>query len=128
MALTVADTAVLIDALRGREPSARPVRAGLVDGSLVTTAVNAFELRSGARTAQEEEAVDRILGAMTVLPLDAAAGGRAAACRRELEAGGRTIGMGDDLIAGICLDRSARLLTRNRSDFDRVDGLEVVDP
>lgn len=49
-------------------------------------------------------------------------------CRRDLETGGRTIGMGDYLIAGICLDRAARLLTRNRSHFDRVVGLEVVDP
>lgn len=128
MALTVADTDVLIDALRGREPSASRIREGLVDGTLATTAVNAFELQSGARTDRERDAVERILGAMRILPLDSAAGARAAACRRELESGGRAIGMGDYLIAGICLDRAARLLTRNRSHFDRVIGLEVVDP
>jgi predicted nucleic acid-binding protein len=128
VALTVGDTDVLIDALRGREPSAGRVRAGLQDGTLATTAVNAFELLSGARTPRELDAVTRLLDAMSILPLDAAAGARAAACRRELEAAGRVIGMGDHLIAGICLERSARLLTRNRSHVDRVAGLEVVDP
>lgn len=128
MALTVADTDVLIDALRGREPSANRVGAGLRDGTLATTAVNAFELLSGARTVQEQEAVAAILGAMSILPFDAAAGERAAGCRRDLEASGRTIGMGDLLIAGICLDRAAVLLTRNRSHFDRVAGLVIVDP
>lgn len=128
MALTVADTDVLIDALRGREPSASRVRAGLLDGSLHTTAVNAFELLSGARTPDERDAVDRLLGAMTILPLDAVAAEHAATARRSLEAAGNTIGMGDFLIVGICLGRSATLLTRNRRHFDRVDGLVVVDP
>jgi predicted nucleic acid-binding protein len=128
MALTVADSDVLIDALRGREPSATRVREGLRDGTLATTAVNAFELQSGARTALEQEAVAGLLGAMSILPLDAAPAERAARCRRDLEASGRTIGMGDLLIAGICLDRSAVLLTRSRSHFDQVAGLVVGDP
>ena len=126
--MIVADTDVLIDALRGREPSATRVRAGLRDGTLVTTSVNAFELLSGARTAHERDAVDRLLGAMSILPLDATASGNAAACRRDLEATGRTIGTGEYLIVGICLGRAASLLTRNRKHFDRFPDLVVVDP
>lgn len=128
MALTVADTDVLIDALRGREPSASRARAGLIDGSLHTTSVNAFELLSGARSPDERDAVDRLLGAMSILPLDATAAEHAAACRRGLEAAGRTIGMGDQLIVGICLGRAATLLTRDRRHLDRVEGLVVADP
>lgn len=128
MALTVADTDVLIDALRGREPSASRIRAGIVDGTLATTAITVFELQSGARTVAETAAVGRLLDALTILPFDAAAGMRAAACRRDLEGSGRVIGMGDCLIAGICLHRSAVLLTRNHRHFDRVTGLTVIDP
>jgi len=126
--MIVADTDVLIDALRGREPSAARVRAGLRDGTLVTTSVNAFELLSGARSPREADAVDRLLGAMTILPLDATAAGRAASCRRDLEAAGQTIGMGDSLIVGICLSRTTGLLTRNRRHLDRVTDLVVIDP
>lgn len=126
--MIVADTDVLIDALRGREPSSSRVRSGLRDGTLVTTSVNAFELLSGARSTHERDAVDRLLGAMSILPLDAMAAGAAAASRRDLEAAGRAIGMGDYLIVGICLQRAAPLLTRNRKHFDRIPHLVVVDP
>jgi tRNA(fMet)-specific endonuclease VapC len=57
------------------------------------------------------------------LPLDAAAADRAAAVRRTLEKQGRSIGMGDSLIAGIVLAQQGALLTRNRSHFERVPGL-----
>ena len=36
--------------------------------------------------------------------------------------------MGDHLIVGICLSRSATLLTRDRMHFDRIPNLVVVDP
>ena len=49
----------------------------------------------------------------------------AAETRRTLESTGTPIGMADYLIAGICLARSAILLTRNRAHFDRVPGLSV---
>ena len=65
---------------------------------------------------------------MTVLPFDGAASAQAAASRRDLELGGRTVGMGDYLIVGICLSRSATLLTRNGKHFDRIPNLVVIDP
>jgi tRNA(fMet)-specific endonuclease VapC len=37
----------------------------------------------------------------------------------------RGTGVQDLKIASICLARNARLLTRNRQDFDRIPGLEV---
>jgi tRNA(fMet)-specific endonuclease VapC len=60
-----------------------------------------------------------------VLPLDEPAGRRAARVRRDLEARGQPIGMADYLIAGICLERGASLLTRNRRYFGRVPGLTL---
>lgn len=72
--------------------------------------------------------MDHLLGAMSILPLDAVAADHAAAVRRDLGSAGRTIGMGDCLIVDICLGRAAALLTRNRRHFDRVDGLVVIDP
>jgi len=65
--------------------------------------------------------------ALNVLPLDRAAAERAADVRRKLERGGRPIGMGDSLIAGIALVHGLPLLTRNRSHFERVENLKLVD-
>ena len=126
--MIVADTDVLIDALRGREPGRSRIAGGIASGSLATTAVSLFELLSGARDAAEREPVERLLAALTVLPFDAPAGMAAAEARRALEAAGKTIGMADYQIAGICLSRSAPLLTRNRGQLERVPGLILDDP
>lgn len=123
--MMVADSDVLIDALRGRDPAAARIDRELSTGALSTTAISAFELRSGAGSERAAAQVDALLAPLTILPFDEEAARRAAAARRTLESAGTPIGMGDYLIAGICLARSAVLLTRNRSHFDRVEGLRV---
>jgi len=128
VAFLVADSDVLIDALRGRDPAADRVVIGLETGSLATTVVTVFELLSGAPTREDRQPVERLLAALPVLPLDDAAGRRAAALRVALRSRGEEIGMADYLIAGICLSRSAPLLTRNVAHFSRVPELRLVDP
>ena len=124
--MIVADSDVLIDALRGKGPAADHVRRMLTAGRLATTAVSAFELHSGARSDRQRQSVDRLLGALPILPLDPEAAQAAAEVRRELEAQGQGIGMADYLIAGICVARGAAILTGNRRHFERVAGLEIV--
>lgn len=123
--MIVADSDVLIDALRGRQPASRRIELELSSGSLATTSVTAFELRSGPRSDGAAARVETLLSPLTVLPFDGEAAERAADVRRELEVAGTPIGMADYLIAGICLARSALLLTRNRSHFERVPGLAL---
>ena len=123
--MIIADSDVLIDALRGRSPSAERITLELETGALATTTISAFELWSGARTDRSARQVASLLSAMPLLPLDREAATRAAEVRRELEAAGAPIGMADYLIAGICLARSAILLTGNRAHFDRVPGLTL---
>jgi tRNA(fMet)-specific endonuclease VapC len=123
--MIVADSDVLIDALRGQEPSASRIRLELETGWLATTAITAFELQSGVRSPGAASKVEDLLAALVILPFDDDAADRAAEARRTLESTGTPIGMADYLIAGICLARSAILLTRNRAHFDRVPGLSV---
>ena len=127
MALIVADSDVLIDALRGRDDARARIAVALREEVLATTAVNLFELESGARTDDQRDKVARLLAPTLILPLDQEAADHAAAVRRRLEAEGRGIGMADYLIAGICLARGAALYTRNRTHFERVEGLRLVD-
>lgn len=124
--MIVADSDVLIDALRGRPEAAARIDRALESGALATTAITAFELRSGARSEETSGKVETLLAALLILPFDEAAAGKAAEVRRTLEATGEPIGMADYLIAGVCLARSAALLTRNRGHFERVPNLEVV--
>lgn len=124
--MIVADTDVLIDALRGREPGLGRITVELKIGGLATTSVNAFELLSGARTKKERRAVETLLAAIPLLPFDQAASRAAAEVRLELERRGHGIGMADYLIAGVCLARSMMLLTRNRAHFERVPGLALA--
>ena len=96
--MMVADTDVLIDFLRGAESMASRIELELQKAGLSTTAVNAFELRSGAMGKKEKQQVDTLLAALGILPLCEAAAQRAAAIRRELEDRGASIGMADYLI------------------------------
>lgn len=122
--MIVADTDVLIDALRGKGAADR-MRIEIATGTLATTTISVFELMSGARTDKERRAVDALLGALTALPVDDRAAREAASIRRELEADGVGIATADTLIAGICRSRNAILLTRNRAHFGRVRGLSL---
>lgn len=124
--MIVVDTDVLIDALRAREPARSLVAEAIAAGRLATTTITVFELRSGADTSRTRAAIDRLLAPLEVLAFDEAAATRAGDIRRALEAEGTPIGMADYLIAGICLSRSAALLTRNRSHFERVEGLRLA--
>jgi len=123
--MIVADTDVLIDALRGHGPWAERIALELEVGGLATTSVTAFELLSGARSPAALDAVGRVLSALTILGMDEKASASAAEVRRDLEGRGTPIGMADYLIAGICLTNSAILLTRNRSHFARINGLKL---
>lgn len=123
--MMIADTDVLIDALRGKGAAER-MRIEIATGQLATSVISVFELCSGARSARDREAIDRLLGALTILPIDASDAREAAEIRRELEGRGLGIGTADYLIAGLCRRRSAVLITRNRAHFERVPGLQLT--
>lgn len=95
-------------------------------GALHTTAVNRFELLSGTRSDRQRGLAETLLASLSTLPLDEVAADEAAAIRRDLQMRGQTIGMRDSLIAGIVRAHGGSLLTRNRSHFERVEGLSLA--
>lgn len=123
--MIIADTDVLIDYLRGRNPMAARVELELQSGGFATTAVTAFELWTGAKTPRQASAVELLLAAMTIVALDADAARAGADARKALLSRGEDIGMADCLIAGICLRDGSTLITRNRRHFARIDGLKL---
>jgi tRNA(fMet)-specific endonuclease VapC len=125
VAVIVADTDVLIDALRGKGAHRR-VRLEIGSGRLATTVISVFELWSGARGAAEQDKIGRLFGALRILDLDEMSAREASAIRRDLESKGTPIGTADYLIAAICMVSGAILLTRNREHFERVPGLTLA--
>lgn len=123
--MILADTDVLIDFLSGRGEAAQRVAVELQTRSFGTTAITAFELRSGARTARQKRAVDVLLDAMTILPFGEEEARLAAELRQQVEARGQPIGVADYMIAAVCLATDGVLLTRNRKHFERIEGLKL---
>ena len=125
--MILADTDVMIDHFAGRQPGRARIIEYLQTRQLQTTAINYFELLSGAAGERANEA-RQFLAAIPVLPLDREAADRAADLRRELERKGEYIGMPDSLIAGLALTRALPVFTRNRRHFERVPNLKVILP
>lgn len=123
--MIVADSDVLLDYLRGVDPSASRVEIELGTRSFATTTVTAFELWAGAKSRKQSSAVELLLAAMTILVLDEESARAAADVKQMLIVRGEEIGSADCLIAGICIANRATLLTNNRKHFERVDGLKL---
>jgi len=122
--MIVADSGVLIDFLRG-EGTADRIALELKTGRLATTAISAFELRVVADSSAKVARVEMLMDALNILALEKGSARKAGEVRRQLEAQGETISMADSLVAGICLEHSALLLTRNRRSFERIEGLKL---
>ena len=123
--MMIADSDVLIDYLRGRGDWAKRIAIELGSRWFGTTAITAFELRSGSRTPRQARDVETLLDAMTILPFGPDEAAAAAEVRLQVEAKGQPIGMADYMIAGTCIVANGVLLTRNRKHFERVPGLRL---
>lgn len=117
MAAVLLDTTVLIDLLRGRPEAKRRLRA-LHDGGddVYACAVNVEEIARGLLP-REQEAAERLVEGLRVVPLGAAEGWQAGEWGREYSARGRTLSQADCLIAAAASSIGARLATGNTSDF-----------
>jgi tRNA(fMet)-specific endonuclease VapC len=123
--MIIAATDVLIDFLRGADPVARRIELELQRG-LATTVITAFELWAGAvGSPKRERAVETLLAALRLVPLDEKSAREAADIRQSRRTQGNTLGMADALIAGICVSERAILLTRNTKHFGDIEGLTV---
>ncbi len=89
-----------------------------------------YELEVGilksANPEARREQLYTLLAFVTLLPLGDGEARTAARIRVDLEAKGFGIGPLDTLIAGIALHHGATLVTRNLREFERVEGLRVV--
>ncbi len=124
------DTNLCIRALRDRSPALRERFNREADGLAISTIVLTELLHGAAKSArpqQNRREVENFAARLEVLPFDAPAADHAADIRATLERQGRSIGGYDLLIAGHARSRGLVVVTGNRGEFDRVEGLRCED-
>lgn len=113
-----------------RQPQG-PVAARIADvgeDAVLTSIVVACELRYGAAKRGSRKLtrqVEAVLGAITIVPLEAGVDRHYAALRTALERKGTPIGANDMLIAAHARATGAVCVTANVSEFKRVPALKV---
>lgn len=100
--------------------------SGLAYGQVGISSITGAELRFGVAksgSARNQQALDKFLAPLEVMPFDEGAMRQYGALRAHLEAGGTPIGAMDTLIAAHALTLGSVLVTNNEREFQRVPGL-----
>jgi len=96
---------------------------------LCLSSITLAELRFGVAQSQRRDAtqkkLDRVIGALTVMPFEDDAAMAYGVLRAALQAEGQPIGPLDTLIAGHALSEGSTLVTNNLREFSRVKGLRL---
>lgn len=96
---------------------------------LCISSITLAELMHGVEKSQESNrnraTVEDFVSRLEVLPYDDAAASHYGEIRANLEKKGLTIGVNDLHIAGHARSKGFILVTNNRKEFDRVEGLRV---
>lgn len=122
------DTNVLSQLVRQPQGPVAARIASVGEDRVLTSIVVACELRYGAaRRASRRltRQVEAVLGAITILPLEAGVDRHYAAIRAALERNGTPIGAHDMLIAAHARAIHAVCVTANVGEFRRVPGLKI---
>ena len=125
--ITLVDTSVLINYYR-KTDKANSVWVKLVRQGyrFSISAVTKYEIYSGA-TQSQLDFWDNILQAVEVIPFDETCVDTAVGVNAALKRKRKQIGIADLFIAATALTRYLPIATINKSHFDRIDGLEIID-
>lgn len=123
------DTNIVSDLVRNPQGRIAARIAEVGEAAVCTSIIVAAELRFGAAkrgSARLSEQLERVLGALQVLPFETPADAAYGRLRAHLERAGTPIGGNDLLIAAHALSAGCSLVTDNTGEFSRVDGLTVL--
>jgi tRNA(fMet)-specific endonuclease VapC len=122
------DTNILSDLVRNPRGRITDHIARVGEEQVCTSIIVAAELRYGAAkkgSSRLAAQLEKILGALDVLPFEVPADTFYGALRARLEGAGQIIGANDLLIAAQALALGCVLVTDNEQEFSRVNGLRV---
>ena len=123
------DTNIVSDLVRNPQGGIAARIAAVGEAAVCTSIIVAAELRFGAAKRGSDRLtsqLERVLGAMEILPFETPADAAYGELRAALEAAGAPIGGNDMLIAAHALATGCTVVTDNEREFSRVAGLAVV--
>lgn len=126
------DSSFLIDLLRDKDEAYKKLDDLKDEIALFTTSINIFEVTRGIylmKNADKTKKLTELLklfSSFEVLDLNIDSAIKAAEIDGTLRAQGKDINAADSLIIGIALTNKVdTIITKNRSHFERIDGLKV---
>ena len=124
--MTIFDTNILIDYLRGKEEALEIMTEGHSEISI--TVITGYELLKGYRYGKEEAAVNELLNRVKIYHTDSKSMRVSGTLYRELKNIGRLKNEADVLIAGIVIANNETLVTRDPdfSDFSDLLGDSLI--
>jgi tRNA(fMet)-specific endonuclease VapC len=122
------DTNIISDLIRNPQGRAAKRIAKVGEDNICTSIIVAAELRYGCAKSGSKrllQAVEDLLGEISVLSFDVPVDAEYGGIRLELEAAGKPIGGNDLLIAAHAYATGATIVTDNTGEFKRVRGLNL---
>lgn len=122
----ILDSSYLIDLMNDDDGAAAKLEE-IADERRPTaiSTLTVVEVGTGITNPSTRNQFDQLTDEMAVIPLNQSAAQRAVEIQRLLESEGKRIGNVDAMIAATALERNEGVVTRNLSEFRRVDGLSV---
>lgn len=122
----ILDSCFFVDLMDRDEPAVAKLEELVAGGKpTATSAVSVTEVERGL-TADQRDQFDIFLSDVEVVPYDRKSARRGADVLQYLDERGEPIGAIDAMVAATALERDGAVVTRNVSEFRRVDGLRVV--
>jgi tRNA(fMet)-specific endonuclease VapC len=125
-ALYLLDTNICVYIINRRPPQVFEHFAGLHAGQVALSSITGAELACGVAksgSSRNQQALDKFLAPLDILPFDEAAMRCYGGIRSHLERQGQPIGAYDLLIAAHAVALGSTLVTNNLREFKRVPGL-----
>ncbi len=122
--MIILDTTFLIDLMKGKRDLASYLNDTMEKGTVIATTVfNVYELYKNVFM-REFDKIEAFLSNIKIISFSNAV--IATKLCKELKSKGQMIPEIDLLIASICLDNSASLITKNIKDFKDISGLKII--
>ncbi|MEI6222794.1 MAG: type II toxin-antitoxin system VapC family toxin [bacterium] len=119
------DTDIIIDKLRGSGAGVAVFDELIKIPTIATTMITRFELLCGESNPQKTKIILGWLELFTIHTLTGQSVAIAATIYKNLKSKGQLIGVADILLASIVIEVDGILVTKNRNDFERIEGLRL---
>ena len=122
----ILDSCFFIDLMGGDEAAVAKLDELVIDGRVLSvSSITVTEVERGMGDSRRER-FDGLLRDVDVVPYDLTTSRRGADLLRSLNDRGEPIGTLDAMVAATALERDGAVVTRNVSEFRRIDGVRVV--